>query len=183
LESWSATRRISSHSPKWRVGPKTWATTRFSRRIRLDRLAETLAYLKRREDRPPLLLAGVGPKIVRLAGREADILSVAVPPWTTEADLRSTVDIFREEAGTRDVELGLNLLAINHEPSPWLKQLTGRDTPELATLGAVTVLPGSPTEAADLLRRRRDELGISYFKVNPALMEDFAPILTILHSP
>ncbi|MDT7723553.1 MAG: hypothetical protein QOI21_129 [Actinomycetota bacterium] len=150
---------------------------------RLERLAETLAYLKRREDRPPLLLAGVGPKIVRLAGREADILSVAVPPWKTEADLRSTVDIFREEAGTRDVELGLNLLAINHESSPWLKQLTGRDTPELAALGAVTVLPGSPTEAADLLRRRRDELGISYFKVNSALMEDFAPVLTILHSP
>jgi probable F420-dependent oxidoreductase len=149
---------------------------------RLERLAETISYLKRREDRPPLLIAGVGPKIVRLAAREADILSVAVPPWTTEAELKSIVDGFRAAAGTRDVELGLNLLAISHEPSPWLVQLTGRDTPELAALGAVTVLPGSPTEAADLLRRRRDELGISYLKVNSAVMTDFAPVVAALHS-
>ncbi|WP_026467108.1 hypothetical protein [Amycolatopsis alba] len=74
----------------------------------------------------------------------------------------------RSSAGDRfgDIELGLNLLAIGAEPTPWMRQALGVDAPDLAAAGAVTVLPGDPAEAADVLRSRRETLSLSYVKIN-----------------
>jgi alkanesulfonate monooxygenase SsuD/methylene tetrahydromethanopterin reductase-like flavin-dependent oxidoreductase (luciferase family) len=146
---------------------------------RLERLAETVSYLKQRPERPRLLLAGAGPKMLRFAAREADTLTMAWQPRTTEAAAKSIVDEFRTVAGPRldEIELAANLVAVGEEPVPWLKMFTGADLPELIAGGAVTVLPGTADDGEDTLRRWREQLGISYITINSAFLERFAPIV------
>jgi alkanesulfonate monooxygenase SsuD/methylene tetrahydromethanopterin reductase-like flavin-dependent oxidoreductase (luciferase family) len=145
-------------------------------------LAETIAYLKQQPDRPPLLLAPGGPKMVELAAREADIATMAWMPRTTEAEAKSFVDLFRQAAGDRigDIELAVNLMAVGDQPAPWVERFIGASVADLAAAGAVTVLPGTPQQSADTLRRWRDELGITYVTINASFATAFAPILTLL---
>lgn len=147
---------------------------------RLRRLAETVAHLKESPVRPPLLLAAGGTKMLTLAAREADIVTLAVPPRTGETELKSIVDDFWAAAGHREVELAANLLAIGEEPLPWLERFVGASVPELVAGGAVAVLPGDVRRAVATLRRRREELGISYFTINSGFLEKFAPVVEVL---
>ncbi|MFC3454490.1 LLM class flavin-dependent oxidoreductase [Amycolatopsis speibonae] len=149
---------------------------------RLAELAATVDLLAGARDRPPLLISGAGPKVLDLAARKADIISLALPPLSDTAVAQSIVDLVRGSAGERfgDIELGLNLLAIDAEPTPWMRQALGVDAPDLAAAGAITVLPGDPAEAADVLRSRREKLGISYVKINAAALDAFAPVVAEL---
>ncbi|TNC28221.1 LLM class flavin-dependent oxidoreductase [Amycolatopsis alkalitolerans] len=148
---------------------------------RFSHLTETIEFLKKQSDRPPLLLAPGGPKMTELAAREADIATMAWMPRTTEADARSTVDRFRSVCDRLDeVELAANLLAVGDEPAPWLERFIGASLPELAAGGAVTVLPGTPEQGAETLRRWRAELGISYVTVNSGYLDQFARVIALL---
>ncbi|MGW2151146.1 hypothetical protein ACWCOT_43045 [Nonomuraea bangladeshensis] len=42
------------------------------------------------------------------------------------------------------------------------------------------MLRGTPARMADVLRRRRDRLGVSYVTVNAACLEAFAPVVELL---
>jgi probable F420-dependent oxidoreductase len=149
---------------------------------RLAQLAEVITEVKRQPEHPPILIAGVGPKVLELAGREADTVTLAWQPKTTATEAKSIVDRFRTAAGARaeDVELGVNLLAAGDEPAPWLEKFVGASVAELAAGGAMTVLPGSTRQAADTLRRWREELGISYVSINSGYLEQFAPVIETL---
>jgi alkanesulfonate monooxygenase SsuD/methylene tetrahydromethanopterin reductase-like flavin-dependent oxidoreductase (luciferase family) len=149
-------------------------------RDRFTRLAETVAHLKRQPDRPPLLLAAGGPRMLEFAAREADIVTLAVMPNTTEEELKSVVDGFWSAAGGREVELAMNLLAIGDGPAPWLEQFIGVGLSELVAGGAVSVLPAPPHEAAEVLRRRQERFGISYFTINSGYLDQFAPVIELL---
>ncbi|GLY35336.1 oxidoreductase [Amycolatopsis sp. NBRC 101858] len=145
---------------------------------RITRMAETIAHLKRSIDRPRLMLAGGGPKMLALAAQEADTVTFTWKPQTTEADAESIVDRFRKLADERlpDIELGLNLMAVGDEPSPGIARWAGVDVPELAAAGAVTVLPADPGQAAERLLRWRERWGISYVTINSGYAEPFAAI-------
>ncbi|MGW4520257.1 LLM class flavin-dependent oxidoreductase [Amycolatopsis sp. NPDC004378] len=145
---------------------------------RITRMAETIAVLKETADRPPLVLAGGGPKMLALAAQEADTLSFTWAPTTTEAEAQSIVDRFRALAGARlpDIELGLNLVAVGDEPSPGIARWAGVDVPELTAAGAVTVLPADPGQAAERLLGWRERWGISYVTINSGYAEPFAAI-------
>ncbi|MTD56970.1 LLM class flavin-dependent oxidoreductase [Amycolatopsis pithecellobii] len=148
---------------------------------RYSHLVETIDFLKKQPDRPPLLLAPGGPKMIKLAGREADIVTMAWLPRTTEADARSIVDSFRAGCDRLDdVELAVNLLAVGDDPAPWLERFVGATVADLAAAGAVTVLPGTPEQGAETLRRWRAELGISYVTVNSGYLDQFARIIELL---
>ncbi|WP_020667123.1 LLM class flavin-dependent oxidoreductase [Amycolatopsis nigrescens] len=149
---------------------------------RVAGVAELVAELKAQEDRPRLLLAGAGPKLLGLAAREADIVTFTWKPQTTEAEAASIVDRFRETAGARfdEIELNINLIAVGDELPTQMQKYIGMSSAELAAAGAVTVLPGTAAENADVLRRWRDELGISYISVNSGFLEKFAPIVEML---
>lgn len=153
-----------------------------SGRQRLADLAATVSRVTKASDRPPLLISGAGPKVLDLAARKADIISLALPPMSDANVAQSIVDLVRGSAGDRfgEIELGLNLLAIGSEPTPWMRSALGIDAPELAAAGAVTVLPGDAGEAADVLRARRETLGISYVKINAASLDAFAPVVAEL---
>ncbi|MEV4056705.1 LLM class flavin-dependent oxidoreductase [Amycolatopsis sp. NPDC049688] len=145
---------------------------------RITRMAATVAHLKRTADRPRLMLAGGGPKMLALAAQEADIVTFSWPPRTTEAEAQSIVDRFRALAGPRlpEIELGLNLMAVGTEPSPAIERWAGVDVPELAAGGAVTVLPVNPVQATETLLRWREQWGISYVTINSGYAEPFAAI-------
>ncbi|HVV11709.1 LLM class flavin-dependent oxidoreductase [Amycolatopsis sp.] len=147
---------------------------------RLAHLEETIAFLKR-EPGPPLLLAAGGPKMRALAAREADIVTFAWQPRTTEAEAKSIVDDFRR-SGDRfdDVELAMSLFAVGDKPAPWLEKFMKVSVATLAAEGAMTVLPGSPRQNADRLLRWRDELGFSYLTINAAFVDEFAEVIALL---
>lgn len=145
---------------------------------RIARLADTIAFLKETPERPRLLLAGGGPKMLALAAREADVITLSWAPRTTESEADSIVDNLREMAGTRfaDIELSVNLIAVGNAPAPQIAKYTGVDVPDLAAAGAVTVLPENPAVAQETLLRWRERWGISYVTVNSGYAETLAEI-------
>ncbi|WUL11194.1 LLM class flavin-dependent oxidoreductase [Amycolatopsis sp. NBC_00355] len=145
---------------------------------RVTRMADTVTHLKRSIERPRLLLAASGPKMLALAAQEADIVTFSWHPTTTEDQAQSIVDRFRTLAGPRlpEIELGLNLIAVGDEPSPRVARFAGADLPELVAAGAVTVLPSDPGRAGENLLRWRERWGISYVTVNSGYSAPFAAI-------
>jgi probable F420-dependent oxidoreductase len=145
-------------------------------------LADTVAEVKRSADRPRLLLAGAGPKLLDLAAKEADIVSLTWRPQTTEAEADVVIDRFRQAARSRvgEIELNLNLIAVGDTPAPWVERFIGTTTAELAKAGAVTVLPGTPDQCVETLQRWRERWGVSYITVNAGFLEQFAPVVAKL---
>lgn len=164
---------------------------------RIRRLADTISAVKEYAGRgplrpvqrphPPILVAGSGSRLLRLAAREADIVALGVPPQAPEEQLAGKVAELREYAGSRfdDIELTVNLAVVAHalEDLPGdglLARQLGGDPRVMAAFGGTAFLIGKPTEMADILRRRRDALGISYVTVNANFMEQLAPVVELL---
>ncbi|AIJ26275.1 LLM class flavin-dependent oxidoreductase [Amycolatopsis methanolica] len=147
---------------------------------RVAHIAETVRHLNEQEVRPKLLLAAGGPKMLALAGREADIATMAWQPRTTETEARELVRVVQDAAHGRDVELAMNLLAVGDEPAPWLERYIGTTIADLVAHDSVSVLPSTTQQAADTLLRRREELGISYVTINSGYADRFAPIVELL---
>ena len=170
---------------------------------RIDRLEQTLAAVRERyaaastgagsggardavrgvqQPRPPVLLAGTGPRMLRLAAREADILALGLPPRSTEDDLAAKTDQLREIAGEgfHRLELNLNIALVGEEIPPHAESWLGADPRELIREGSITVLVGSPRQMADTLLRRRERTAVSYISVNAQFAEAFAPVIELL---
>jgi probable F420-dependent oxidoreductase len=124
------------------------------------------------QPRPPILVGAGGPRMLRLAAREADI--VAMQPQfdprgrpmirqATEGATARKVAIVREAAGPRFEQLELNVI--------------------VADAGLVQtpyVLYGTLGGLRDRLLRRRDRLGISYYALPRHSMEAMAPLVAEL---
>ncbi|HEX5503985.1 MAG TPA: TIGR03621 family F420-dependent LLM class oxidoreductase [Thermomicrobiales bacterium] len=132
--------------------------------------------------RPPLMVAGSGPRLLALAAREADIVALGVPPDATEAAVAEKVAVLREAAGARfdDLELNVNLVAVGGRMVRYLAAQFGGDVAALARTGAVAVLAGTTDEMCAQLEARRAALGLSYYMVSDELMEAFAPVVARL---
>jgi alkanesulfonate monooxygenase SsuD/methylene tetrahydromethanopterin reductase-like flavin-dependent oxidoreductase (luciferase family) len=126
----------------------------------------------------PLLIAARGPRMLDLAGREADIAALGVPFDTGAEELAGMAGRVRAAAGDRPVELNVNLMAVGDAVPRFL---AGRlDPAALAAAGSVSVVSGRPEEMAEQLRDRRERLGLSYLLAAEELMEAFAPVVAIL---
>jgi len=62
----------------------------------------------------------------------------------------------------------------------WVSRMVGGDPQAMAAGGGIGFLIGTPVEIADTLRRRRDQLGISYVAVSAAFMDALAPVVAQL---
>jgi probable F420-dependent oxidoreductase len=147
-----------------------------------------------RKPRPPLAVGGGRNRMLRLAAREADIVGItpgfSPRGWplfgrATERVLREQVATIREAAGDRAAGLELNL---------WIAAAgiagSGNSLPgsvSAAALGIAEavyhspyVLHGRLGSLRDLLRRRRDELGISYYTLPARSMDTMAPLVEAL---
>ncbi|MFE7225476.1 TIGR03621 family F420-dependent LLM class oxidoreductase [Nocardioides sp. NPDC057577] len=171
--------------------------------VRVDRLVESIGIIKRllagetvtvdgphhraaeatvlpygtEPQQVPILVAGGGPRMLRIAGEHADIAALGIPFSAEEPEALAAVDHVRS-ADRPAPELNMNLMAVG-ETVP--RYLAGRlDPAALAALGAVGVVTGSAEEMADQLRERRERLGVSYVLVGDELMEAFAPVVGLL---
>jgi len=187
---------------------------------RIDRLAEAIPLIKRllagetvthhgthyqldraftgvspvQKPRPPLAIGGGGPRMLRLAVREAEIVGL-VPGFdahgrphfrqATETATAEKVALIREAAGDRFDRLELNLwlgdAALVGSGNSLLGSVAAaaRWAPT-AVYGSPYVLYGTLASVREKLLRRRDKLGISYYTVPSHAMESMAPLVGAL---
>ena len=141
--------------------------------------------------RPPLMIGGGGPRMLRFAATHADIIALnpqfnadghpVVADLTRGATERKLARL-RTEAGARLAQVELNIFIVDagvaDDPRSLFDALVTR------LKGAATQLVDSPFflygSLADLKRQiqsRREHLGITYFGLPEKAMEPFAPLV------
>jgi probable F420-dependent oxidoreductase len=144
--------------------------------------------------RPPIAIGGGRIRMLRLAAREADIVGITTGfsrrGWpllgrASESALREQVATIREAAGDRADRLELNVWIAAAGIAGGGNSLLG--SVSAAALGAAEavyhspyVLHGRLGSLRDLLLRRRDELGISYYTLPARSMDTMAPLVELL---
>lgn len=148
--------------------------------------------------RPPLLIGAGEPRMLALAGREADIVGimgssvasgafVADPASRTLERMAEKVDRVRCAAGERfaAIELSMNIdIMVSDAPRRTAAELAARaGVPGYGAeqvLRDPTIFIGSVAEIAATMRQRREELGFSYFVISDADLEVVAPVISSL---
>jgi len=141
----------------------------------------------------PIVLGGGGRKMLSLAGRLGDIVSVATEnngrndpsvlgPGLRRSAVADQVSWVRQAAGGRFDQIELNLrvrmasIGCDREAEA-RTAAEGTDCSADDLLGSPFFLLGRVDEVADQLLRTRDELGISYFTVSQRHMDEMAPVV------
>jgi probable F420-dependent oxidoreductase len=147
--------------------------------------------------RPPIMIGGGSPRVLRLAGREADIVSLnfnnragIIGPdgvrTSSEQETQRKLGWVREGAGDRfdqlEIEIGAYFTFVMNDPAPVLQNFAanfGYSEDEMRR--HPHALFGSVDTVCDELRRRRELHGISYVTVGDTAMEAFAPVVARLN--
>ena len=146
--------------------------------------------------KPPIMVGGGSPRVLRLAGREADIVSLnfnnrkgLIGPdgvqKSTEDETRKKVGWIREGAGDRfnqlEIEIGAYFTFVMDDPSPILGPFAANfGLSEAEMRKHPHALFGSVGTICEELQRRRELFGISYVTVSKDNMEAFAPVVARL---
>ena len=144
----------------------------------------------------PLLVGGGGPKLLRLAGREADIVGInpnlragAVTPDAVQSSVASEtkrkIDWVREGAGDRfdDIELQIRyfVCAVTDKARGLAEAMApGMGLTPDEALESGVALVGTIDEICDTLVARREEWGVSYVVVGDDNAEAIAPVVARL---
>lgn len=145
---------------------------------------------------PPILVAGGGPRLLRLAATQADIVGVNPStragrddPATFLDALPGSIDdkvaLVRAAAGDRwselEVHAWVSLSRVTDRPRDLIAGLaarTGADPDD--ALSSPIVLVGTEHEIVDRLRERRERWGYSYVCLQQSSTEPFAPVVAAL---
>lgn len=143
---------------------------------------------------PPILMGGGGPRMLRLAARQADIVGF-IPQFSTrgrpiltdvtEAALARKVAIVRQAAGDRFDRLELNLFIADAgmvgsgQPAP-RSALAAAKAATVGLVGSPYLLYGTLPALRDRLERRRERTGISYYAIRQGSMDEMAPLVEAL---
>jgi probable F420-dependent oxidoreductase len=148
------------------------------------------------QPRPPIVVGGGGPRLLRLAGKEADIVGInpnlragAITSDALKTSLaeqtREKIGWVREGAGSRfdDIELQIRyfVAAITDDAQGLAEAMApgmGVEPSEALTSGVA--LAGTVDEVCDILTRRREEWGVSYIVLGDDTFEAFAPVVARL---
>jgi probable F420-dependent oxidoreductase len=138
--------------------------------------------------RPPILVAGAGPRLLTVAAREADIVALGLRPPSSEAEIADKVALIRKAAGERfeHLELSLNLVAVVGEtplPPSAIARIRGffrTDLEQLIAAKSPYVLSGSVDQMCDQLLAYRERLGTTYVTVADDMMDALAPVVARL---
>jgi probable F420-dependent oxidoreductase len=144
---------------------------------------------------PPIQVGAGSKRMLRLAGREADIVGVlpkalpqgviseALSERTPEA-MKQKIEWIGEGAGPRMAEVELSMVIsplIDDDPSAAAEQYaTGRGwgpLPIEQVLEMPAAFLGPPDRIADVMWERREQFGFSYYIVADAVIESFAPVV------
>ncbi len=145
------------------------------------------------QPRPPLLMAGGGPKMLTLAAQRADIVAINVNLHTGVIDERIAagataeatdrkVALVREVAGSRfgDIELstGVFIATIVDDRHGFAAALApGFGLTVEQALASPHALFGTVEECIDALEERRRRWGISYVTIPAEAAVEFAPVV------
>jgi probable F420-dependent oxidoreductase len=132
---------------------------------------------------PPILIAAGQRRLLMLAGREADMIALAIQPEETEAQVAERIDWIREAAGDRfsAIAININLMAVAGRMPRQVEMSLGSDgARQLSESDAIPVLKGTTEEMCDRLEWLRERFGISYILVADQLMEVLAPVVARL---
>ncbi len=142
------------------------------------------------QTRPPLMIGGSRPRVLALAAREGDIVSISNVDFDPVNEAGRTPP---EEAAHRFAVVaeaaGDRLAGLEIESSPFFTEIT--DDTDAAVervaglLGTATdglldhpnVLIGSMDAVVDRLQERRERFGVNYVTVQQAQVEAFAPVV------
>ena len=145
---------------------------------------------------PPIVVGGGGPRLLRLAGREADIVGInpnlragAIGADTLRdatADMTAQkIEWVREGAGDRfdDLELQIRyfVAAITDNPRKLgdaIGSNIGMSTDDLLDSG--TALVGTVDGCIEMLQQRREQWGVSYIVLGQDTFVAFAPVVAAL---
>lgn len=156
---------------------------------RVDHLRHTAEYMAEHVPDVPIMIAGNGDRVLRIAARCADIIGATGGDRAATADedpLAERIAFVRAAAGERFDELELNL-AVTAMPidesgradlSIPRRFLPGLSDEEL--LRHPGVLSGSTDEIAQQIRGYRDTYGISYIIIQMPHAEAFAKVIAQL---
>jgi len=150
--------------------------------------------------RPPIMVAGAGPRILKLAAQEADIVNLAPRPPIVGRTARGSVGfgltmadsiaIVREAAGERYD--GIELCVFSNNPSAGNPSVTDDpnrvidalaqelQTTREAVLDMPATLIGSVAAIVERLQEHRERYDISYRVIPSSAMDQFAPIVARL---
>ena len=146
---------------------------------RLDQVRETVAELRALDGdqgRTPVAMAVIGPKARALAAEIADTVTFAMAPNEPRADVVRRV---RDFHSSRDVELSMHIPVVGATVTPFMAP-ADTDRAAVRAPDSLAYLPPDPAAAADELRRRREETGISYFAFGANVADAFAPLVAEL---
>lgn len=186
-------------------------------RVRVERLAEAVTLMKRlfteeqvdhqgthysvqkaecrpktiQQPHPPFLIAGGGPEILRLAGREADIVAIVPAGITGSGQLaRESVTletmsaqarIVREAAGARAEAIELSMFldcVITDDREKTIAEMAERAKADPAMIaGSAYRGIGTLEEIRDHIRRVRGAIGVTYFCLRGPDVEKLGPVV------
>jgi probable F420-dependent oxidoreductase len=187
-------------------------------KIRVDRMEEALGLIKRlwTEERvthegtyyrvrdavvlprptqrphPPLMIGGGGPRMLRIAAREAQIVALAPAVnarggptlrTLTSASVEKRVAMLRRSP--RFAELELNVIVFDAAVTDRARSLVEALTARLkSSVTAIVETPffmyGSRSSLMEDLLKQRDRLGVSYIALPGRAMKAFAPVVAAL---
>ncbi len=139
-------------------------------------------------------MGGGGPRMLRLAAREADIVGFIPqfsprgrPIWTdvTESALERKVGVVRDAAGDRFDHLELNLFIadagmVGGGQSVPRSALAAAKAATAGLVGSPYLLYGTLAALRERLVRRRERTGISYYAIRQGSMVEMAPLVDAL---
>ncbi|KUL49645.1 5,10-methylene tetrahydromethanopterin reductase [Streptomyces sp. NRRL F-4489] len=144
--------------------------------------------------RPPLMIGGNGPRVLRLAARYAEIAAFTggrQAPGKPEGTLEllpaervaEAVAAYHSYAAERAAPAELNILVqrvlVTGDRRAAAREFAGHGVgvDEEQALEVPTLLIGTPAQMAEQLRERRERYGFSYITVLETGMEAFGPVI------
>lgn len=164
--------------------------THAGRFYRLDRARAWPEPIQR--PHPPIMLAGGGPRLLRFAAREAQIIGLApqmsvrgrpMLRFASETALAGRVDLIRDAAGARFDELELNVFVADAgivgsgQSASASAAALAKSAGPAAIGGSPYLLYGTVAQLRDAMLRRRDRSAISSYGIPARAMEAFAPLV------
>lgn len=148
------------------------------------------------QPRPPIMIGGGAQRVLTLAGREADIVSLnfnnssgMIGPdgvgSSTAAETDRKIGWIRDGAGDRfneiEIEIGGYFTTVTDNGEAVASAMAAAFGLSVEEMRAhPNALIGSVDEICEQLQARRERYGISYVTVNGASADDFAPVVARL---
>ncbi len=141
--------------------------------------------------RLPIMIGGRQKRMLSLAAREADIVSISLldqrgPGLPEPPSFSQKVEWVRQAAGPRlshlEIHVNASLVEVGEVPSSAVEQMASRRgmTPE-QVLDSPGTLVGSVDAIVGQLLACREQYGVTYYVIQGRSMDAFAPVIARLH--